>query len=89
MFKYKYNMNPTNPKCPPKGQQNGIIITDYRPSNTLYVNVSNSNDFRAYLQNNANKIRAQNLKAFEDRMGCFSCEGQPKGIKPFKAKRRS
>ena len=76
--------NNTNYSCAPLGMNNGILMTDYRPSNSLYVNVYDNNKFREYLQKNGNKIRQQNLRQFETKNGCFSCEKQPKQIKKYR-----
>jgi hypothetical protein len=75
--------NNTNFQGPPIRINNGIQYTDYRPNKALYVNVYDNNKFRLYMQRNGNKIRAQNLKQFEQRNGQCGCEGQPKGIVPF------
>ncbi len=62
-----------------------LNITDYRPNKALYANVYNNNDYRLYLQRNANKIRGVQKQIFNDTMGyCGRCEGQTKGIVPFK-----
>lgn len=75
--------NNTNFACNAKGMYPGLGMTDYRPNKSLYVSVYDNNKFRKFLQENGNKLRAQNLKQFELSAGCFSCEKQPKGIVPY------
>lgn len=76
--------NNTNFNGPPKGMNNGISFTDMRPSKALYANVYDNNQFRLHMQRNGNQIRQQNLQRFEIANGQCGCEGQAKGIVPFK-----
>lgn len=64
-------MNPTNYQCPSDIAR--FVQTDYRPSKSLYVNVYNNNNFRYFLQRNAESIRRKNLQNYVDGMYC-SCE---------------
>jgi len=61
-----------------------LNTTDYRPNKALYENVFNNNSFRLHLQRNANKIRTMQQQEFIGKMGECACEGQPKGIVPYK-----
>ena len=70
-------MNPTNFNCP--SDISMFVQTDYRPNKALYVNVHNNNDFRMFLQRNADAIRAKNLQNYTRAMNC-SCESNP--VKP-------
>ena len=73
--------NPTKPTCPSDIAR--LSTTDYRGSKQLYENVFNNNEFRLYLQRNANQIRQMQLDQFEEKMSCQQCEAQPTGIVPF------
>ena len=73
--------NPTNQTCP--SDITRLRTTDYRPNKALYENVQDNNNFRLYLQRNANKIREMQLAQFEGKMSCCDCESQPTGITPF------
>lgn len=74
-------MNPTNYSCP--SDISRYVQTDYRPNKSLYVNVNNNNQFRLYMQRNADKIRQQNLKNYVDKMYC-GCENRKcSSVKPF------
>ena len=75
------NTNPSHSGCPSDIAQ--IQTTDYRPSKALYVDVKDSNKFRAFLQHNGNSIRKAQLKKFENSQRCCQCEYQPKQIVPF------
>ena len=74
--------NPTNFSCP--SDIPGPVLTDFRPSKSLYVNVHNNNDFRLYMQRNARFIRNNNLQNFVRSMNC-SCEQRSPGstVIPF------
>ena len=61
-----------------------LNMTDYRQNKALYENVFDNNNFRLYLQRNANKIRTMQKQQFIGKMGECSCEKQSKGIVPFK-----
>jgi len=61
-----------------------LNTTDYRPNKALYENVFDNNSFRLHLQRNANKIRSMQQQQFVNKMGECKCDGQPKGIVPFK-----
>lgn len=63
-------MNNTNKKCPPVNINNGIMMTDYRPSKVLYTNVRNSHEFRQYLQSHGTQIMEKNRQLFDKRFGC-------------------
>ena len=78
-------MNPTNNSCP--NDISAFVITDYRPSKSLYENVKNNNNFRMYMQQNAQQIRNKNLQNFVKSMNC-SCEPKQKGSTtiPFSSK---
>lgn len=73
--------NNTNASCPSDISQ--LDTTDWRPSKALYENIIDNNSFRLHLQRNANKIRAMQLAQYEGKMGCCSCEGQPKSMVQF------
>jgi len=76
-------MNPTNFECP--SDISRFVTTDYRPSKALYANVNNNNDFRLYLQQNANRIRQRNLQRYVESMNC-NCESRSRTsqrIPPF------
>jgi hypothetical protein len=74
--------NPTKPTCP--SDIAALSMTDWRQNKALYSNILNNNDFRLYLQRNANQIRKMQLDQFHDKMSCTQCEQQPSGIVPFK-----
>ena len=81
-------MNNTNKTCPPNKMFNGILMTDYRPNKTLYTNVQDSNKFRKYLQNNAEKLMETERRSFGQRMGCDSemtYKSAGKNLKPYGA----
>lgn len=63
-------MNNTNNTCPPKGLNNIILITDNRPSKSLYTNINDSNKFRKHLQENGDKILETYRMSFNGRMNC-------------------
>ena len=60
-----------------------LDIGDFRPNKALYVNVQNNNDFRLYLQRNANQIRQEQQNEFIRKFGECNNEKQAKGIVPF------
>lgn len=70
--------NPTNYKCP--NNVASILATDYRPRKQLYENVADNNAHRLYLQQNAEKIMAENKSKFTQHMGCCACDKFPKQI---------
>ncbi len=74
-------MNPTNLCCP--SDINAFVQTDYRPNKALYENVNNNNAFRLYLQQNAEKIRANNLALYVNQMYCACEERSPSCIPRF------
>lgn len=53
--------DPSNSKLPPHGGFQGLLFTDYRPNKSRYVHVFDSNQYRMYLQQNADKIMKSNL----------------------------
>lgn len=74
--------NPTKNQC-----SNNIVqlpMGDFRPRKVLYENVKDNNQFRLYLQQNAEKLMYQNLKNVEGDVKCCACESQPKEIKGYK-----
>ena len=73
--------NPTHFGC--SSDINALHSTDYRPSKALYVDVKDSNQFRLFLQHNADKIRMAQFKKFEQTHRCCACEYQPKNIVAF------
>lgn len=73
-------MNPTNLNAPNDIAQ--LSMTDFRPSKALYVNVKNNNQFRLYMQRNANAIRQKQLDAFEGKLSS-RCEKQLGTITKF------
>ena len=64
--------NPTNNQCP--NNVASFLITDYRPRKQLYENVVNNNAYRLHLQQNAEKIMAENKAKFSQHMKCCPCE---------------
>ena len=75
-------MNPTNFQCP--SDISRFVTTDYRPNKVLYQNVYNNNQFRSWMQQNANNIRNRNLQDFVTAMNCRCEKQQTCGvIKPF------
>jgi len=70
--------NPTNFKCP--NNVASILTTDYRPRKQLYENVVDNNAHRLYLQQNAEKLMAENKAKFTQHMGCCACDKFPKQI---------
>ena len=73
--------NNTSFNCPNDIAQ--LQITDFRPSKSLYENISDNNSFRLYLQRNGNKIRQMQLDQFEGKLSCCDCEAQPNGMVQF------
>ena len=67
-----------NHDCPPL-MSDQRHATDYRPSCQVHnqllksAGVKNSEQMKQYLQRNANKLREQNLRDFQKRVGCGSC----------------
>lgn len=61
-----------------------LNTTDYRPNKSLYENIVNNNDFRLYMQRNANKIRKMQIDEFERKMAACDCEKQHEKIIPYK-----
>ena len=76
--------NPTNLYAPNDIAR--LDTTDYRPNKALYEQISNNNNFRLYMQRNANKIRKMNLDEFEKKMAACHCEKQTKEIKSYDPK---
>lgn len=74
--------NPTKNQCSNNIAQ--LPMGDFRPRKVLYENVKNNNEFRLYLQQNAEKLMNQNLKNVETDVKCCACEEQPTEIKPYK-----
>lgn len=78
-------MDKDQPCAAPFKAGNHILLTDYRPSRSLYANVSDSNKFRYYLQQNATKIMDLDKKLLDERVGCksemkwFPAKGELKG----------
>ena len=70
--------NPTNSKC--ANNVPSILGTDYRPRKQLYENVIDNNKYRLYLQQNAEKLMAENKSKFDSHMGCCACDSQPKEV---------
>jgi len=64
--------NPTNSKCP--NNVSNILTTDYRPRKQSYVNIADNNAYRLHLQQNAEKIMAENKAKFIQHMGCCACD---------------
>jgi hypothetical protein len=54
-------MDSSNNKLPPHGGFQGLLFTDYRPNKSRYVQVFDNNQYRMYLQQNAEKIMKDNL----------------------------
>lgn len=74
--------NPTKKQCSNNIAQ--LPMGDFRPRKVLYQNVKNNNEFRLYLQQNAEKLMHENLKGIESEVKCCACEAQPKEIKGYK-----
>jgi len=70
--------NPTNFKCP--NNVASILATDYRPRKQLYEHVIDNNAFRLHLQQNAEKLMAENKAKFTQHMGCCACDKFPKQV---------
>jgi|ETNmetMinimDraft_28_1059901.scaffolds.fasta_scaffold298351_1 hypothetical protein len=64
--------NPTNYKCP--NNVASILTTDYRPRKQLYENIVDNNAHRLYLQQNAEKLMAENKEKFNQHMRCCACD---------------
>lgn len=75
--------NPTQNKCSNNIAQ--LPMGDFRPRKVLYQNVKNNNEFRLYLQQNAEMLMKENLKKVEAEVKCCVCEEQPAEIKKFDA----
>lgn len=74
--------NPTKNQCSNNIAQ--LPMGDFRPRKVLYENVKNNNQFRLYLQQNAEKLMQQNLQNVEGEVKCCACEKQPEKIKAYK-----
>lgn len=74
--------NPTKNQCSNDIAQ--LPMGDFRPRKVLYENVKDNNQFRLYLQQNAEKLMNENLKKVEGDVKCCACESQPSDIKPYK-----
>lgn len=74
--------NPTKNQC--SGDISQLPMGDFRPRKVLYENVKNNNQFRLYLQQNAEKLMNENLKKVEGDVKCCVCEPQPTEIKAYK-----
>lgn len=74
--------NPTKNQCSNDIAQ--LPMGDFRPRKVLYENVKDNNQFRLYLQQNAEKLMNLNLKNVEKDVKCCACESQPSDIKPYK-----
>jgi len=75
--------NPTKKQC-----SNNIVqlpMGDFRPRKVLYENVKDNNQFRLYLQQNAEKLMKQNLEKVEADVKCCECEKQPAEIKAYES----
>jgi flagellar basal body rod protein FlgB len=72
-------MNPTNNKCPNNIAQQ--LTTDYRPRKKNYENVVDNNAYRLYLQQNAEKLMAENKSKFIGHMKCCACDKHVEKIK--------
>ena len=70
MSKYSRVIDPTNPKCGPKGGYQSIIFTDHRPEKSRTVHVYDNTKYRKYLQNNAEKLMASNFKTIRGQFAC-------------------
>ena len=88
------NNAPQDYDCPPR-MSDARHGTDYRPSCTRYQEIAgqfklmNSNQMRAFLQRNAQQVRAQDLQAFAGMASCSSCKffyPDPNGQDAFRAK---
>ena len=73
--------NPTHTGC--SSDINALHATDFRPSKALYVDVKDSNKFRAFLQHNADNIRKAQLRKYEQSHRCCACDYQPKQMVAF------
>ena len=79
--------NPTKNEC-----SNNIVqlpMTDFRPRKVLYSQVKNNNQFRLFLQQNAQKLMEENLKNVEKEVKCCACEKQPSEIVPYKCVKKT
>lgn len=74
--------NPTKNQCSNNIAQ--LPMGDFRPRKVLYENVKDNNQFRLYLQQNAEKLMNDNLRKVEADVKCCACEPQPKDIKAYK-----
>lgn len=74
--------NPTKHQCSNNIAQ--LPMGDFRPRKALYENVKNNNEFRLYLQQNAEMLMRKNLKNVEEEVKCCACESQPTEIVPYK-----
>jgi len=72
--------NNTNFACP--NDINMLAQTDYRPNKALYTQVQNNNQFRLYMQRNAEQIRQQQLQQYAQNMNC-KCEPRQSSIIQF------
>lgn len=73
--------NPTKTQC--GGDIAKFPMGDFRPRKVLYENVKNNNEFRLYLQQNAEKLMSENLRNVEGDVKCCVCEKQPTEIKGY------
>ena len=67
---YSRVIDPTNPKCGPKGGYHGLIFTDFRPEKSRTVNVYDNTKYRKFLQNNATELMKSNLGNVTGKLTC-------------------
>lgn len=69
---------------PPVYTNNDIMMTELRPTKTIYSNVTDNNAYRLNLLRNGDSIRQQTLAELDKKMlWNSSCERQQTGIVPF------
>jgi len=70
---------------PPVFINNDIIMTELRPTKTIYEGVTDNNAYRLNLQRNGDAIRKQTLSDLDKKMMWNgTCERQQTGVVPFK-----
>jgi len=73
------NNSYVNRDCPPL-MSDGRLVTDYRPSCELHSSIRfhnrlyDSNQYRQFMIQNAEKMMAMNNKFYTDLRGCKSCK---------------
>ena len=85
--KYSRVIDPTNPKCGPRGGFQSLIFTDHRPEKSRTAHVYDNTKYRKFLQQNAEKLMNQNFQGVRGQLTCCvskqSKEKQHKSIPKY------